>query len=118
MQQEQRWSYRELRRTFERPGSHPRGYWVVDRRRQRKLGRRSHLGLARARCGASRIAGERLLITVVPTTRVVSLLGDVGIRLQVTDVTQNKKQNEKGKHPTPGGWPLSKINHRTEITGH
>jgi hypothetical protein len=109
VQQEQRWSNRELRRTFDRPGNHPRGYWVVNRRRHRQLGRRSHLGLARARCGASRIAGELLLTTVVPTTRVVRLLGrmggtdNIGIRLQVADVTKNKKQDQKGKHPTPGG---------------
>lgn len=109
MQQEQRWSNPELRRTFERSGNHPRGYWVIDRRHHRKLGCQSHLGLARARCGASRIAGERLLLTVVPITRVVRLLGrmgctdSVGVRRKVTDVTQNKKQDQKGKHPRPGG---------------
>ena len=97
MQQEQRRSSRELRRPFERPRNCPSGGRVVDLRQNGDLGRR--LGLARARRNGSRITGESLLISVVPITRVVRLLGRMGgadnscIRRQLTGVTQKKQQD-------------------------
>lgn len=99
MQQEQRWSRRELRRTFESPGNHPRGCRVVNLRHHRDLERRSHPGMARARRGANRITGEPLLTCVVAIMRVVRFLRRLGgtdnisVSRQLTRVPQNEKQD-------------------------
>ena len=117
MQQEQRWSNCELRRIFERLRNSPRGCWIVALKQHRDPGRRSHPRLAGARRRGSRTTGARLFITVMAVTqnvmavvtRVVRLLGRMGsidnvdVRRQITCVTQNKKQDQHGKQPTPGG---------------
>lgn len=99
MQQEQRGSNREPGGTFEGPGDHAGRCRIVDLRHHRNLGRRSHLGMARARRCGGQITGECLLTSVVAITRVVRLPGrmgrtdNVGVRRQLTGVPQNEKHD-------------------------
>lgn len=96
MQQEQRWSSRELG-AFERRGDHTRGRQIVDLRHHRNLGPGSQLGMARARRCDRWITGECLVTRVMAITRVVRLLSRmgrtdyVGVRWELAGVTQNEK---------------------------
>lgn len=98
MQQEQWWSTRELN-TFEGPGDHTSGRWILDLRHHRNLGYRSHLGMARDRRCGGWITGQCLLTGVVAITRVVGLPGpmeqtdNLAVRRQLARVTQNEKQD-------------------------
>jgi len=106
VQQEQRGSNHELG-TFEGPCDHTSGSRIVDLRHHRDLRPGSDLGMGRARRCCGRITGECLLTSVVAITRVVRLPGrtgrtdNVGVRRQLTGVTQNEKQDENGERPTP-----------------
>ena len=118
MQQEQRGPNREPGGTFEEPGDHASGCRIVDLRHHRNLGRRSQLGMARARRCGGRITGECLLASVVAITPVVRLPGrmgrtdNLGVRRQLAGVTQNEKQDYHGEHPTARGRTLDEVNHR------
>lgn len=98
MQQEQRWSTRELS-TIEEPGHHTSGCRIVDLRHYRHLGHRNHLGMTQAGCCCGGITGECLLITMVAITRVVRFPGPMGrtdklgVRRQLARVPQNEKQH-------------------------
>jgi hypothetical protein len=98
VQQEQRRSTRELD-TFERPGDHTSGRWILDLRHHRHLGYPSHLGMARDRRCGGWITGQCLLTSVVAIIRVVRGSGRVGrtdnrgVRRQLAGVAKNEKQD-------------------------